>query len=289
MASPQKENGYTAIANELLEAFSRLNLSAYAWRVLFCIIRNTYGWNKKTAQLTCSNIARSTGIDVRLIPRTLKYLEERNIIVRNGNSFQLQKNYNRWVSSVEMSSVEMSSVEMKSFICRDEKSSSVEMKGTCKKRSKIKDLQSAKDIYKENINIYRSLSIPDTSYASYKRKRDFMRERLLERLKTYFPYTVVPSHVPNERIDFFLYLIEQNKINPTTIQDPIRYMQSNKLVIEPFPALREREIEREKRKKEEIERCRRERETLERIRQENIDNLAEIRELTSSFLKQLEG
>lgn len=93
MASPQKENGYTPIANELLDAFMRLNLSEHAWRIVICIIRHSYGWHKKTAYLTLSQIARTTGLDVRLIPRTVKRLCGRGIIIRDGNAYGLQKDY----------------------------------------------------------------------------------------------------------------------------------------------------------------------------------------------------
>ena len=48
MASPQIEDGYTKIANELLEAISKVNLSSYEFRVIMAIIRKTYGFNKKS-------------------------------------------------------------------------------------------------------------------------------------------------------------------------------------------------------------------------------------------------
>lgn len=56
-------------------------------------------------QLTCTQIARLTGIDVRLIPRTLRNLQRRNLVVRDRNTFRLQKDYHKWVSSVEMKGV----------------------------------------------------------------------------------------------------------------------------------------------------------------------------------------
>ena len=146
----ENRNRFTIIDNDLIDAFAKINLSPYEWRVIFAIIRYSYGWNKETAQLTCTQLSQLTGIDVRLIPRTLKSLQKKNIIVRNKNIFQLQKDYRKWFSSVEMSSV-----EMKSFICRDENSSSAEMKTTAKKPSKINNLQHAKYIFK---NIYNNLS-----------------------------------------------------------------------------------------------------------------------------------
>jgi hypothetical protein len=47
-ANPQLENGYTQIANELIEALARFNLSPYESRLLWYIARKTYGYQKKT-------------------------------------------------------------------------------------------------------------------------------------------------------------------------------------------------------------------------------------------------
>lgn len=153
MASPQKENGYTPIANELLDAFMRLNLSEHAWRIVICIIRHSYGWHQKTAYLTFTQIARATGLDVRLIPRTIKRLCGRGIIVRDKNAYGLQKDYSKWrVSSAEMSSVVMNpssvgmtSVEMKSFIRSDEEPSSVVMKPRALLPNKNAELSTPKE------------------------------------------------------------------------------------------------------------------------------------------------
>lgn len=269
MANPQKENGYTAIANELLEAFMTLNLSSHCWRILFCVIRQSYGWNKKTARLTLSQISQFTGIDIRLIPRNLKKLQEKNIILKKGNEYQLQKDYHKWSSSVEMTSAQMSSKQMKTYIYTDVKSSSIQMKPTAFKSSNGNGLRESKD----NKYIYKEIS---------------QRETLISRLKNYFPdlhYANIPACVPDERIDFFLYLIEQNKINPSKIEDPVRYIQSRKLIIEPFPSLVERDAERER-----IERDKRlkryEWERLARIKQENSD---EMIHLIRSFMSKLEG
>ena len=43
MANPQSENGHIDIANEIGEALSRINFSAYESRILWVIWRKTYG------------------------------------------------------------------------------------------------------------------------------------------------------------------------------------------------------------------------------------------------------
>lgn len=45
MASPQLENGYTTIANELAEIYAELPLAGGDFRVLWVILRETYGYS----------------------------------------------------------------------------------------------------------------------------------------------------------------------------------------------------------------------------------------------------
>lgn len=100
MARPQIENGHTKIANELVEALARHNLSAYESRVLWCIFRKTYGWNKKTDRVSYTQFAAATGIDRRHISRAINSLKSRSIIICNGRGYDLeygiQKNYELW-------------------------------------------------------------------------------------------------------------------------------------------------------------------------------------------------
>ena len=46
MAMPQVENGYTRIANELLEALAKIRIPGEARQVFDVIMRKTYGFRK---------------------------------------------------------------------------------------------------------------------------------------------------------------------------------------------------------------------------------------------------
>lgn len=98
-ASPQCEDGYTKVANEILEALSRVKLSPYEWRVLMFIIRKTYGWQKKTDLIPLSQIALGTGILKGNASRTLKSLISKQIVIRTDNKrIGFSKNYTQWLS-----------------------------------------------------------------------------------------------------------------------------------------------------------------------------------------------
>ncbi len=96
MASPQKENGHIDIANELVEQFYKINLSAYEWRILWYILRKTYGWNKKMDYLAISPISKDTGISRQHVFRTKHKLLTKKIIIEKGGKLGLNKDYDQW-------------------------------------------------------------------------------------------------------------------------------------------------------------------------------------------------
>ena len=111
MANPQCEDGYTKISNELLDAICRVNLSSHESRVLWHIIRKTYGYGKKADKISLKQFSRSIGLDRRLIHRSIKSLSSKQMIAviriddsnpRRGLIYCLQKNYDKWLSSAQM-------------------------------------------------------------------------------------------------------------------------------------------------------------------------------------------
>ncbi|NIO20071.1 MAG: hypothetical protein GTN76_04835 [Candidatus Aenigmarchaeota archaeon] len=101
--NPQVEDGFTRIANEVIEALAKINLTAYETRVLLTIIRKTWGWGKKTDWISGPQFEELTRIDRRNIKRTLKILELRKLIVVHRDDkktvrYGFQKDYTRWKS-----------------------------------------------------------------------------------------------------------------------------------------------------------------------------------------------
>lgn len=101
MASPQLENGYTKIADELLEAISKWHLSSYECRVLLFLIRKTYGWNKKEDWISLSQFVLATGIRESHISRALNLLIKQNMVTKRGKikqpQWSIQKDFDKWV------------------------------------------------------------------------------------------------------------------------------------------------------------------------------------------------
>ena len=94
--NPQKENGFTGIANEIVEAMSRTYLTSYETRILWVIFRKTYGWDKKEDWVSISQFVELTGIHRSHVSRSLRLLVLRNIVTKRGNKISFNKYWSQW-------------------------------------------------------------------------------------------------------------------------------------------------------------------------------------------------
>lgn len=105
MANPQKEHGYTAIANELVEILCGIDIPGSHLRVLLAIFRKTYGYSKKSDSISLSQFKALTGLSNRTIIRCTQDLEAKKMIFidrvfANGgkisNVYHFIKDYEKW-------------------------------------------------------------------------------------------------------------------------------------------------------------------------------------------------
>jgi phage replication O-like protein O len=103
MANPQTEQGYTRIANEILDHISKTNLNGTQLKIVLVVWRYTYGFQRKSHQLSSSFIAKAIGHKHRsVVIKELSVLIERKIISVVGNGsrgakiLKFNKNYEEW-------------------------------------------------------------------------------------------------------------------------------------------------------------------------------------------------
>jgi len=100
VSSPQIENGYTRIANELLEAISIYPFSGGELKVVLVILRYTYGYNRKVSNISLTELAKKTALTRRHISNVLKLLKATSVIIvgryKNRNILGINKNYLQW-------------------------------------------------------------------------------------------------------------------------------------------------------------------------------------------------
>lgn len=109
MASPQKENGYTSIANELLEQLYRRRFSASQLKILLLVIRFTYGFNRKKATLSNTFIAAGTGIHEITVSKEVGTLLRDNVLklykkpsFHSSRIIGINKDYESWLNHLEL-------------------------------------------------------------------------------------------------------------------------------------------------------------------------------------------
>ena len=100
MSSPQLENGYVKIANEIMDALIAYRIPGEERQCLDFIIRKTYGYNKKEDIISNSQFVVATGLKKANICRAIRNLISKNIVIKKDNknipSYRFNKNYHSW-------------------------------------------------------------------------------------------------------------------------------------------------------------------------------------------------
>lgn len=106
MACPQTENGYTKIANEILEHFIEPGITGSEFRIALFVIRKTYGYNKKKDKISISQFQKSTKMNHKQAVRTIKTLVSKQILLKENGVYTFNKNWEEWVVSKRTPSVQ---------------------------------------------------------------------------------------------------------------------------------------------------------------------------------------
>ena len=98
--SVQLENGYTKIANEILDALCRFRIPGEQRQCLDVIFRKTYGFNKKLDEISNSQFCTATGLNKANVCRAIKQLVVKKVVVKSDNkrtaTYCFNKNFEQW-------------------------------------------------------------------------------------------------------------------------------------------------------------------------------------------------
>ncbi len=100
MSGPQLEDGYIRIANELYDAILQFPFTKRELLVLLAVIRKTYGFGKKSDDITLSQLSDMTGLDSADCSKTLKDLATIKVLAKRqgqyGQVIEIKKNHKQW-------------------------------------------------------------------------------------------------------------------------------------------------------------------------------------------------
>ena len=90
------DNGYTRIANELLDALLAADLTKHQYKVALAIVRKTYGFNKPFDRITNSQISELTKLPETLVCTAKNQLLDMRIIATEGRKIGPNKVLSEW-------------------------------------------------------------------------------------------------------------------------------------------------------------------------------------------------
>lgn len=141
------DDGYTRIANELLEAVMAADLTARQLKVVLAVIRKTYGFGKKFDRITNTQIAMMTGIHHTHVCKAKNEMIAMNIIISNGQTIGVNKVISEWNFDISQLSESLAKTANKTLanLANDHKPTQLNTKETIQKKEKKENTQSSCD------------------------------------------------------------------------------------------------------------------------------------------------
>lgn len=90
------DDGYLRLSNTLVDALCRTKLSDRESRVMFAVIRRTYGYGKATDWVCLEQLSDMTGIASSNICHAIKSLTARDIIIKDGRKVGVNPVVSAW-------------------------------------------------------------------------------------------------------------------------------------------------------------------------------------------------
>ncbi len=175
MTSTKSKKRYTKIPNELIEQFFRPRLSGHQWRILWVIIRKTFGWHKEIDRISLSTFEQKTGIPQKRLVPSLKELVERKIILKDTETYimgyGLQKNYDLWDLRQKSPVAKKTPPEIGS----PENGKEALPKIGVKPLPKSGDTKENKETSKKKDEFFASFEIFYTAYPKHKARKDALK------------------------------------------------------------------------------------------------------------------
>jgi phage replication O-like protein O len=105
MANPSLKKGYLSIANELSERFAQTSLKGEEWRILWVVLRQTWGWKEGDRKkdwdwISLSQFEEKTGMKRANVARTLKSLVAHRLLdkeLTGKKRYKFNQDYDQWV------------------------------------------------------------------------------------------------------------------------------------------------------------------------------------------------
>ena len=177
MASPQVENGYTKIANELLEKLCLPGINGSEYRIILFVVRKTYGFNKKQDRISFTQFQKGTGMNRAHAIRTINSLVDKRILVKDGSVYRFNKNWEEWVVHKRVPSTQKDTTASTQ---KDTKTSTQTGTYKRKKETITKDNPQSGEEVNEIISLFKEVNPSIGKYYGRKHERQAVERMLKE-------------------------------------------------------------------------------------------------------------
>ncbi|SFE42594.1 phage replication protein O [Paenibacillus algorifonticola] len=103
MAAPQKENGFTAVANEILDEICQYKFNGSQLRIIMKVWRLTYGYSRKDHEFARTFLQEVTGLSESTVKTEVTALIKNKVLIvtqketsTDGRKLAFNKNYEEW-------------------------------------------------------------------------------------------------------------------------------------------------------------------------------------------------
>jgi phage replication O-like protein O len=100
-AAPQLEDGYTRLANELLEAVMSTGFTQRQLLVILAVIRKTYGYGKKQDDMSAAQLGKLCNMERNHVTEVIGQLVQMQVLTRASGAYGLvlgiNKRHSQWV------------------------------------------------------------------------------------------------------------------------------------------------------------------------------------------------
>lgn len=207
MASPQKENGFTAIANEVLDKlilFPFPDKTGVPIRLIMFVIRKTWGYQKKVDVISLTQFEKGITSNRPSVVHWLQYLVKANILVKGkeltriGIEYSFNKDWEQWKWGVKATQL----VKARKFtsMLPLTKSSNVALTHKRKKENTKETTEPSSEV-SEFINLFKEIN-PTYQYIFSRVNQRDASKRLLK-LRTQIEWQKVLSFIGSRRSDKF--------------------------------------------------------------------------------------
>ena len=97
---PDFPNGFTRIDNEIFDTLLSFPFTKRQFKIAMAVARKTYGWNKKSDNVSLSQLSNVTGIDPAHCSKAVNELSKMHVLLKRQGKYshelEINGNYDQW-------------------------------------------------------------------------------------------------------------------------------------------------------------------------------------------------